>query len=232
MSPWGLPDWRDPSSYGETSSWSDLRWRWEFQRRRDDLRRDFELHSRQAAALRNEDFLKLGLTELQDQIASQRFTTAPYGGLPYGYAGIPNPRISALPDTFLEFISTERPSGGLHPYYAEDGVPAYPDGVQFSPDQAVWVFDLNSDLDPQLAKAREQLAKLQAGQDKRQGAKDHKTKWLTYLRVLDAREAGASLTEIAAILPDSYGRRDAQTVHNVIQQAIAVQFRKLGRPIT
>lgn len=226
MNDWGLPNWCEPSSYGETSSWSDLRWRWEFLRRREDLRRDFEQYAPLAAALRQEDFLKLGLTELPDQIASRGFTTAPYGGLPYGYEGIPNPRISALTDAFLEFISASGPSGGLHAYYAEGGVPAYPDGVRFSPDQAVWVFDLNFDLDPQLAAARDQLAKLRAGQDRRKAVKDHKAKWLTYLRVLDAREAGASLAEIASILPETYGRRDAQTVHNVIQQAIAVQFRK------
>jgi hypothetical protein len=226
MTAWGLPDWRDPSAYGDTASWSDLRWRWEFQRRRADLRRDFEQYAPQAAALRNADFVKLGLTEVQDQIVSEGFTTAPFGGQRYGYEGIPNPRVSALPDSFLEFISTERPSGGLHPYYAEDGVPAYPDGVQFSADQAVWVFDLNCELAPQLAMARDQLAKLQSDEDMRRAAKEHKAKWLTYLRVLDAREAGASLTEIAAILPDSYGRRDAQTVHNVIDQASNVQFRK------
>ncbi len=226
MTDWGLPDWRDPSTYGDTAAWSDLRWRWEFQRRRGDLMRDFEQYAPQAAALRNADFVELGLTEVQAQIANEGFTTAPFGGQPYGYEGIPNPRISALPDTFLEFISTNRPSGGLHPYYAEDGVPAYPDGVQFMPDQAVWVFDLNREIDPQLATAREQLAKLQAEQAKIKRAKDHKAKWLTYLRVLDAREAGASLTEIAAILPDSHGRRDAQTVHNVIDQATNVQFRK------
>lgn len=226
MNDWGLPDWRDPSSYGETSSWSDLRWRWEFLRRRKDLRIDFERYAPRAAALRNDDYLKLGLTELVDQIASEGFTTAPFGGQPYGYIGIPNPRISALPDAFLAFISTERPSGGLHPYFAEDGLPAYPDGVQFSPNQAVWVFDLDWDLDLQLVMAREQLTKLQAGREKRRAVKDHKGKRLTYLRVLDAREAGASLAEIAAILPDSYGRRDAHTAHNVIQQAAALQLRK------
>lgn len=226
MTDWGLPDWRDPSSYGETSSWSDLRWRWEFLRRRDDLRRDFDRYAPDVAALRNADFEELGLTELSDQMASPTFTTAPFGGQHYGYEGIPNPRISALTDAFLAFITTAQPSGGLYSYFAEGAVPAYPDGVRFSPDQAVWVFDLDWNLDLQLAMAREQLARLQANRDRRKGSKDHKAKWLTYLRVLDAKEAGASLTEIAAILPGSYGRRDAQTAHNVLQQAIALQFRK------
>jgi hypothetical protein len=39
---WGLPDWRNPKSYGDTESWSHERWRWEFTRRREDYRKDFE----------------------------------------------------------------------------------------------------------------------------------------------------------------------------------------------
>lgn len=226
MSDWGLPDWRDPSAYQETSEWNDLRWRWEFLRRRDDLRRDFDRYAPDAVALRNANFVKLGLPEVSDQMASPTFTTAPFGGQPYGYEGIPNPRVSALPDALLAFITTAQPIGGLHTYYAEGAVPAYPDGVRFSPDQAVWVFDLDWNIDHQLALAREQLGRLQASREHRKGSKDHKAKWPTYLRVLDAKEAGASLTEIAAILPDSYARRDAQTAHNVIQQAIALQLRK------
>lgn len=226
MNDWGLPDWRDPSSYGETSTWSDLRWRWEFLRRRDDLRRDFDLYAPQAVALRNADFLKLGLTEIDDQIASPAFTTAPFGGEPYGYQGVPNPRVSDLADTFLHFISTIRHTGGVFPYHAEEGVPAYAHGVNFSPDQAAFVFDLDCDLDIQLEMARNQLRALKAGRDNGKATKDHKSRWLTYLRVLDAKETGASLLEIAAKLPDSYGRRDAQTAHNVLQQAIALQFRK------
>lgn len=35
---WGLPDWRDAASYGEVKEWTFMRWRWEFYRRRDDLR--------------------------------------------------------------------------------------------------------------------------------------------------------------------------------------------------
>ena len=49
--------------------------------------------------------------------------------------------------------------------------------------------------------------------------KHHKEKWLTYLRVLDARAAGASLAEMAEILPEHMGRRDPQTARNVLTQA-------------
>ena len=38
---WGIPNWRDPSSYGDTKRWSEARWHWEFMRRREDCRADF-----------------------------------------------------------------------------------------------------------------------------------------------------------------------------------------------
>ena len=185
MTDWGLPDWRDPSSYAETSLWSDLRWRWEFLRWRKDLRRDFDLFAPKAVALRNADNLALGMDEVLDQVNSPTFTTAPFGGKAYGYEGIPNPRISALSDAFLNFISLAHPNGGLHPYYAQVGVPAYPEGVFFDPDQAVWVFDLDFDLEIQLARAREQIGALQAERaNSPSWTKNHKLKWPTYLQLL------------------------------------------------
>ncbi|MBJ3777881.1 hypothetical protein JCR33_19405 [Acuticoccus sp. 2012] len=39
---WGTPDWRDLDDYGYVEGWSEKRWRWEFLRRRDEYRRDFE----------------------------------------------------------------------------------------------------------------------------------------------------------------------------------------------
>ena len=41
MNEWGIPDWRDPNAYGDTTQWNKLNWRWEFIRRRDDYREDF-----------------------------------------------------------------------------------------------------------------------------------------------------------------------------------------------
>jgi hypothetical protein len=35
---WGIPDWREAEAYGNTNRWSLNRWRWEFYRRREDLR--------------------------------------------------------------------------------------------------------------------------------------------------------------------------------------------------
>ena len=58
-----------------------------------------------------------------------------------------------------------------------------------------------------------------------QSPKAHREKWPVYLRALDAHEAGASLSEIAEILPPRYGRRDQKAAHNVLEQARTLQFR-------
>ena len=39
---WGLPGWRDPAAYGEVQRWGLSRWRWEFLRRREDVRAAFD----------------------------------------------------------------------------------------------------------------------------------------------------------------------------------------------
>lgn len=39
---WGIPDWRDPRPYEDTAGWDDHQWRWEFLRRHDRYRADFE----------------------------------------------------------------------------------------------------------------------------------------------------------------------------------------------
>lgn len=42
---WGIPDWRDASAYPDPENTSDLQWKWEFLRRREDYRKDWETYS-------------------------------------------------------------------------------------------------------------------------------------------------------------------------------------------
>jgi hypothetical protein len=51
---WGIPNWLDSASYGDTTKWSWDRWHWEFTRRRDDVRRDFLAHKGEAERLLQE----------------------------------------------------------------------------------------------------------------------------------------------------------------------------------
>ena len=102
---WGLPDWRDEGSYGETEAWDVMRWRWEFSRRREDLRSAFDKRAdqtyRECVEMYSnpENFAVYGkyhegyvLTPDQP-----RFTARGYLDDGFGYVGIPNPRISEQP---------------------------------------------------------------------------------------------------------------------------------------
>lgn len=48
---WGIPDWRDANNYGAASKWDLFRWRWEFYRRRDDLRTEFDAAAQRSAQI-------------------------------------------------------------------------------------------------------------------------------------------------------------------------------------
>ena len=42
LNEWGIPNWRDAAAYGDVTDWTLDRWRWEFFRRRPDLRAFFD----------------------------------------------------------------------------------------------------------------------------------------------------------------------------------------------
>jgi hypothetical protein len=71
----------------------------------------------------------------------------------------------------------------------------------------------------------DEAAYLKVAEAEVRAPKHHPKKWLTYLRALDARASGASLSQIAEILPNHLGRRDAKAAHNVLEQAEALSFR-------
>lgn len=219
MTDWGIPDWRDAAAYGDTSAWSHERWRWEFLRRREDLRRDYLMLVRERSEAKACDEL-LRLSDAWPRYIATK------GVSQYGYEFLPNPRVSDHPEAILKFASTSQLSSGLHTYFDAHGVPAYAEGVFFSPEEAVWVFDLTADLDQQIETAKERLRPLMIVSDSTQKrAKHHRKNWLIYLRALDARACGATLSQIASILPASFGLRNQQTANNVIKQARELQFR-------
>lgn len=214
MNPWGLPDWRDRQSYGGVARWTFNRWRWEFYRRRPDLRAYYDGHaaashrywSRYAgrpgfplAHLRPDE---PGFTAIVAAAARKRF----------GYSALPNPRIG------------EQPEGVIRPWVndstlrvAEDAVPA------LDPGEFAVLFDLDRPIEAQLDMAREVL---RWHQEERHGKplqrRRHPGKWLTYLRVLDAREAGASWAAIASILPST--AQKPQSARDTWELAAALRF--------
>lgn len=235
MNEWGIPDWQEPQAYGDTSGWSVMRWRWEFYRRRDDLRAYFDANAecsfRQACAnymafpdgsnatfpdgkigrvLRPDE---PGFKVQCDMATAQRL----------GYAGIPNPRISDQPDSAI-FAHFDHPACTSYAYLGKgEPWPAEPElEVPVSEGQAAFVFDLSKPLPTQVALANQWLELMQKQyQGEVKPRRKQERKWLGYLRALDARSEGASLADIASIFPDT--AQTPQTGRDKLKQAIALR---------
>ena len=230
---WGIPDWRNKSAYGNVSLWSIDRWRWEFYRRRDDLREYFE----RWAQVNHEEDLR----------ANERRSPSDPGFLVFGrddeegrgikdfdYAGVPNPRIGPQPAIsimpFSKLVYNWR-------FYDPTKRPLSTRGVlevtgkRTAKEYRIWLeenemavkFDLNEPLTAQVKAADQALrAKQKELHGKLVRNPQHKTKWLDYLRTLDARAARASWSEIASIHPQT--AQTEQSARDKRNSADALRF--------
>jgi hypothetical protein len=230
MDEWGIPDWRDPAAYGDTSGWGVMRWRWEFYRRRDDLRAAFDAsaertYQENCKAARGErvsrpdepDFMpvsaiypkgsRVSRPDEPGFVAFCNWATVEK----LGYDGIPNPRISNQPEWAIT------PAYAIHHTSIFNGL-TY-SRVAVREGQVAVVFDLSLPIKPQLEDAKrvlQQFGGKSAKPNRRQMAK-----WPDYLRALDARSAGASWAEIAAIFP--HVRDQPQAGRDIWEQANALR---------
>lgn len=141
----------------------------------------------------------------------------------YGYVALPHPAFGdhPLPDLCPIYDRDEDVSFVLPIMAVDEAVT-----INFKPHNHGVVFNLDKPIEPQLAVAKEELlSKQRFRHGKRVKQPRHPEKWAVYLRVLDADEAGASLSEMAEILPARYGRRDGKAADNVRDQARKLQFR-------
>jgi len=211
---WGIPDWRDPLAYGDVKGWTFKRWRWEFFRRRDDLRAYFDARA-QATYERNLAFFAS---------TPQAF---PYGRplrpcepgfcvpvnvedmVNIGYSPLPNPRIGEQPSLAIFPHRTDETVRPIDPTLQRntfgdalrvagvalskrqerilgDLLAAQP--ARLNENEIAMVFDFNLPLAAQLNAAGEWLAMEYRERGKSSQKRRHNTKWHGYLRTLDARE--------------------------------------------
>jgi hypothetical protein len=219
MNEWGLPDWLEPSSYGETTSWDWYRWRWEFYRRRPDLRAYFD-----ANAERTFEYLQKLATSNPSTGTVLRpdqpgFIVTCDIGL-FGYSGIPNPRISEQPASLLLRITGTSSYVACYPgeHYSDLGF------ALENENQIAFVFELNRPLNRQIEKARLDLEKFQiATAGELLKPRMHIVKWLRYLCVLDADANGVPRSEVAPTLSNT-----AKTYHasrDTLEQAKGMCFK-------
>lgn len=247
---WGIPDWRNPASYGDVGKWGINRWRWEFYRRRNDLRLYFDERAERAFQMKKEK-----VQRFPGRYAGTRIARPDELGFvvevdfedwsKIGYTHLPNPRFGEQPN--LDMFPTGKDTLSyrwIDPAYTNTVADLLDfAGVELTPQQdfklgsalsdctaklfeneyAV-IFNLDKPLKSQLLEAE---GDLQDSQEKRHGRKlqkrRHPAKWLGYLQTLDARDAGASWSKISALHPNS--AQTEQTARDIWRQADALRFK-------
>jgi hypothetical protein len=220
---WGIPDWLDSGSYGDTKRWPEVRWRWEFTRRREDCRADFLAYKDEVEWVPEGLLRHLGVKRGSRRLRpDEPGFLAPVPGCleKYGRSSLPNPAIGDQPFYILAGFGRRGPRLVLFP---EDGI------GDLKETTAVVKFDLAAPLGNQWKAIRpflEARQKKAVGQIVNSGKK-HPAKWLAYLRVLDARESGASYSEIAGsgVLEGLRKDADEKDAQEVLQQAQALCFK-------
>lgn len=104
LNEWGIPDWRDKMAYGEVTTWTFERWRWEFYRRREDLRTCFDENA-DATHRENQRLIKdpRYCLDANGSSPNERGFGAhcPQSRELFGYVSIPNPRIGDQPQGLI-----------------------------------------------------------------------------------------------------------------------------------
>ena len=253
---WGVPDWRDATAYPQPDGLSDRLWRWEFIRRMHDYRNawdraseveyEIECHmaekaGRDKSRIRQPDDLYFVVNLAVWSNLSQYQELIKYNINPFY-----NPRV-AVPRVFRDGPSLMNLSapcyrderGGF--FVSNPKMESRYDPVTIQPGWTIVHFDLTEPLDIQLDRAKKRLQRVQEDFLKEVGLTDQikqkstqrrrKDMWPLYLRVLDARDAGASYEMIGRKLKDLDDRdlskmslKDADNVLSQLEHArIAAQ---------
>jgi hypothetical protein len=222
---WGIPDWRNADAYGDWRSWSDARWRWEFCRREDELRDEFDKEAKRLVAAPSEEIEFLSFVRSLPFVNPSKSVQQKFG-----YRVLPNPRLSADPlqiwlidpeHSYLP-VWAARP---LRETFVEQGLAFTSDAgvalghllnatpVSIDCDQFAVVFDLNYPLIPQIEATKARLeslyrstSKVARPRDSLSGTAENprdplEDQFLALLRTLDADAANVGYREITKLHP-------------------------------
>ncbi len=225
----GIPDWQDAANYGRTHEWNLDRWRWEFTRRRNDYRHDF------AQALEE---IGQPVWEAADITAEDLIRLRGIRSLPFFHFNAKKYGLSEFFDPHLSDWT------GMGPQWSHTGLLFGPvDGVEGemnwngevketpAPHLVSFTFDLSRPLAPQIEEVKADLTLsqgfyLEETGNEIEATKLHPAKWLMYLRLLDAKEGGASLSRMTnIILAGGHTRQDQRAAGNMLLQAQSMAFR-------
>lgn len=234
---WGIPDWRDTDFYRGLAKWEPNRWQWEFLRRREDYRRDFDAAvcelDRVERRFEHIGADKYGLEEFFDPKISD--WTGYYGPMwhPLPLPSIDEDGFTALKPGWVEIaFDISKP---LEPQLraAKDELETAQSLEQLSDTEAMQLaYGAEYSGQPEIPS---DIIEAKLGKRLR-APKHHTEKWPAYLRVLDARAANATWAEITnAFFADGlldrrksvsggYEPPPPQAAQNLWKQAKALRF--------
>ena len=206
MTDWGVPDWRDESSYPDVSDWHLTRWIWEAVRRRADYRQE---------SMGFLEKMKNGWEDNEQQVAFEAYW------LKWGYSDkVLDPRISDYSQSELLRASHKGAGVSHFPGSSEHQVSIH---VQLEANEIAVIFCLDKPFSQQLESAKQVFEQAQIKRhpkNKKRGpmpgangvSETKKYTWLKFLRVLDADNLKVSPYEIAKqldLVPKSHLGHDA-----------------------
>jgi hypothetical protein len=221
---WNVPDWRDASAYPKPDALDETLWRWEFLRRREEYRRDWESCYRETYEhnlARSKDPEDLFFEKQIFEPSDPRFRASmDKSDRKYRLDRMPNPRVcnpGGLKFLWMLHQAIEPViQGDLLEMMEKDGIDQW-EFFNYDPTDDDWdsesifpdadglyqiVFNINISIEPQLKDAKSRLEKLQTelmGKLRRKRVPDSK-EWPLLLRIIDARNAGISFSVIGVEL--------------------------------
>ena len=219
----GTPNWRDPTDY-HSECWDIDQWRWEFKRRDSDLRMlYFELIRNWDAEITKTDCGRIDAMRLPEN-EDIYFYLSPANTAKWGFGVLFNPLYSrrAFTDEVKRHSFERRTIHGAHFDAVSRGKT---NALEMLGIGVAIAFDPNRPIQPQIDGLEDYLLSLRHHAVEVGVHRHRRDKWLTYLRIIDARDAGASWSECCDVLPvtmkrNSQSARDTHTQARRLQAAI------------
>lgn len=215
---WGVPDGTEIADYAGNDSWTEFRWRWEFVRRRQDIRDAYMDHARQEFT--GDEAMKGSPTNLiwQAEYRNRSYYLSPAQAASIGYGRLPNPLYS-------EFSWGDGPERSLDartlvPWHIGQIEHRY---ITIGIGQVAVVFDPSKPIDLQIEGLREHLLSKRNHNISNDMERSHRGKWIEYLRLIDARVASLSYLECTRCIVSAASAQNEQTARDKHKQALKLQ---------
>lgn len=215
---WGVPDGLNIADYENMNEWVEQRWRWEFLRRRNDVRRIYQ-NAVFAEFRETNNTIGTPIDLIwRAEYRNVSFYLSPSDAARLGYGRLANPLYSTFDDSEALLPSLDRRT--LVPWHIGFSGNAF-DIIGVG--QIAVVFDPNKPIASQLDGLEKHLLSSRNHSIENDIERSHREKWPTYLRLLDARVSGTSWQKCAGCIVPNTTVKSIGTARDQHKQALRLQ---------